>query len=176
MTKPLDELYLTWLYRQVGDTKIKDPNRTYWRLLSQLYKKEFVWLVANDDNRIEDGKDLRFEFVDQSRLRDVDPGWIKLGCSMLELLIGLSRKLAFECEGEPRDWFWHLIDNLGFLGFNDEEHPYHQTFIDERLDQVIWRNYSYDGQGGIFPLKDPREDQRQIELWYQLNAYILEMD
>jgi hypothetical protein len=176
MSKPIDELYLTWLYSQVGDTKIKDSNRTYWKLLRQLYTTEFVWLIPHDDNRIEDGRDLRYEFVDQSKLADVDRGWIRLGCSMLELLIALSRQLAFECEGEPRDWFWHLIRNLELQDYNDAQYSYFQTQIAQRLEQVIWRRYEYNGDGGLFPLKDPHEDQRSVELWYQLNAYVLEMD
>jgi hypothetical protein len=30
------------------------------------------------------------------------------------------------------------------------------------------------GLGGMFPLEDPREDQRAIEIWYQMMAYINE--
>src|SRR5690349_15038133 len=68
---PLDELYYQWLYSQVGSTRLKDRTRTYWRLLKLLFTKEFVWIVPHDDNRIADGTDLRYEFVDHSRLNDV---------------------------------------------------------------------------------------------------------
>lgn len=173
MGKPLDELYFEWLYAQVGDPEIKVPTRTYWRLLKLLFDKEFVWLVANDDNRIEDGKDLRYEFVDEANLKDVDPGWVKLGVSMLELLISLSRALAFEAEGEPRDWFWHLMDNLGLREFNDT-HDFADQEVEDILDRLIWRNYSYSGEGGLFPLRRAERDQRDVELWYQLCAYVLE--
>ena len=174
MEKPLDELYFVWLYGQVGDPGIKNPRRTYWKILKQLYNKEFVWIVPNDDNRVADGRDLRYEFVDQSGLTDVDPGWVNLGCSMLELLIGLSRRLSFEVDGEPRDWFWRLMQNLNLSNYNDRDFiPYSQ--VDCALDTVIWRNYSPDGLGGIFPLRDPHQDQRKIELWYQMHAYLLEV-
>ncbi len=172
MTKPLDELYLFWLYRQVGDPEVKTPTRTYWRLLKTLFKKEFVWLVANDDNRIEDGKDLRYQFIDEEGLVNVDVGWVQLGCSMLELLVGLSRRLAFEADGEPRDWFWHLIENLD-LRYTDA-HQFNAREVDDILDRVIWRTYHQDGRGGLFPLQQAREDQRTVELWYQLSAYVLE--
>jgi len=62
MNEPLDDLYLTWLYSQIGSIKLKQPSRTYWSLFRQLYTKEFVWIIPNDDNRIEDGRDLRFKF------------------------------------------------------------------------------------------------------------------
>lgn len=175
MDGPLDELYFTWLYRQVGDPGIKNPNLTYWRTFRQLYSKEFIWFVPNDDNRIADGKDLRYEFVDDSGLNDVDIGWMGLGCSMLELLIGLSRRLAFEAEGKPRDWFWHMMKNLGLVEYNDR-HPSGEVEVDEILDRVIWRTYRGDGHGGLFPLKNAREDQREVELWYQLSAYVLEAE
>lgn len=173
MSKPLDEMYLEWLYCQVGDPAIKDPTRTYWRMAKTLYTKEFVWLIPNDSNRIEDGKDLRYEFVDQSGLNDVDREWIHLGCSMLELFVGLSRRLAFQADGEPRDWFWQLIVNAGLDEYNDTYRGLEKP-VSEILDRIIWRTYNSDGHGGLFPLQSPERDQREVELWYQLNAYILE--
>lgn len=85
---PLDELYFTWLYSQVGSVKDRNPSRSYWKILRKLFTKEFVWIVPNDDNRAEDGRDLRLEFLEEHDIQDVDPNWMRLGCSMLELLIG----------------------------------------------------------------------------------------
>jgi hypothetical protein len=174
MDRPLDELYLHWLYSQVVDPEVKNPNRTYWGLLKKLFTKEFIWFVPNDDNRIEDGKDLRFEFVDDAELEDVDIAWVHLGCSMLELLIGLSRRIAFELESSPRDWFWHLLGNLNLQTLNDKR-GFPDAYVDSILDTVIYRTYGPDGFGGIFPLKYAQEDQRKVELWYQLNAYVNEI-
>lgn len=173
MSKPLDELYFVWLYNQVGDSETQNPARTYWRLLKQLFTKEFIWFVENDDNRIEDGKELRFEFVDQSELNDVDSEWLQQDCSMLELFIGLSRRLAFEAEGEPRDWFWHLVRNLNLQKNTDDN--YNEVMVEETLNRVIWRTYEYDGTGGLFPLKYSGRDQRKVELWYQLSEYLLQL-
>lgn len=173
MSKPLDELYLVWLYSQVGDPEVKNRTRTYWRLLKLLFTKEFVWLVPNDDNRIEDGKDLRYEFVDQSGLADVDLHWIHMGVSMLELLVGLSRRLAFMTDCEPRDCFWTLIENIGLRDYNDG-YRFSDHEVEYVLDKIIWRTYDETGRGGLFPLKSAEEDQRGVELWYQMSAYVLE--
>lgn len=173
MTPPLDELYFVWLYSQVANPDKKNPSLTYWRTLKTMHCTEFVWTVPNDDNRLEDGKDLRYEFVDQSGLMDVDPGWIRLGCSMLELLIGLSRRLSFEAGGESRDWFWDMMRNLDFDSFTDK-HPAPEGHVEGVLERIIWRTYDADGRRGIFPLNNPTQDQRHVELWYQLNAYVLE--
>ncbi len=175
MSKPLDELYLSWLYSQVGSVKLKAPSKTYWTLIRQLYTKEFVWLIPNDDNRVEDGRDLRYEFIDSEGIGDVDPDWMTIGCSMLEMLIGLSRRLSFEVEGEPRTWFWHMIETLEIFCTDNDYDKKHYRKVDETLNQVIWRTYSPDGSGGLFPLTDTTQDQREVELWYQLSAYLLEL-
>lgn len=174
--EPIDELYLEWLYSQIGSVKVKNLSWTYWSLCRQLFKKEFVWFVPNDDNRVEDGRDLRHHFISETHA-DVDRDWMEMECSFLELLIGLARRLAFEAEGEPRDWFWLMLRNLGLDHFNDAVFgPKHEKIVDEAMDRVIWRRYSRDGDGGLFPLRDSVKDQRKVELWYQLNAYIIEND
>jgi hypothetical protein len=173
VTKPLDELYLEWLYPQVASARLKNPARTHWKLIRKLYTTEFVWFVPNDDNRVEDGRDLRYEFIDACGIQDVDPAWLNLGCSMLEMFIGLSRRLSFQGEGEPRDWFWHMMTNLDLYVHNDKG-----VFPDDRvtdiLNAIVWRTYEPDGRGGVFPLRHAEHDQRDVELWYQLCAYLVE--
>ena len=144
--------------------------------MRHLYTKEFVWLIPNDDNRVEDGRDLRYEFMDDESIDEVDPDWMHLGCSVLEMLIGLSRRLAFEAEGEPRDWFWKLLENVGLPLISDADYDQHKEQIDIAFDRVIWRRYDADGYGGLFPLRNPDKDQRKVELWYQAASYILEHD
>lgn len=171
----LDELYFVWLYSQVGSEKDRNRSRTHWNLLRQFQQTEFIWIVPNDDNRAEDGRDLRHEFIHANQLEDIDPDWLRLGCSMLELLIGLSRRLAFEDDGKPRDWFWVMVQNLNLKQYTDQS-PLPVKTVDDALQRVIWRTYNPDGIGGLFPLMGAFDDQRRIELWYQLSAYLLEDD
>lgn len=170
MNEPLDELYLSWLYEIIADPDAAAPSKSYWKLAHHMYTKEFQWVIRNDENRIEDGRDLRGVFIEDLGL-DVDPSWLHLGCSMLEMLIGLSRRLSFLADGEPYDWFWHLVNNLG-IAFNDRQ--YRANVVEEALECVIWRTYRPNGRGGLFPLRRPHRDQRDEELWHQLNAYVLE--
>lgn len=172
MNAPLDELYLTWLYEEVADSEIASPSGTYWNLLRYLYETEYVWIVANDDNRWEDGRFLREEFIEDLELDVEDSLWMNLECSMLEMMVALSRRLSFLGEGEPREWFWHLIDNLGLHITDRQRFP--KSRVQEVLNTVIWRTYDADGTGGLFPLQNPRGDQRKIELWVQMNSYLLE--
>lgn len=172
MNKPLDELYLNWLYEFVADPNVANPSHTYWNLIHALYTKEYIWLIPNDDNRMEDGRFLREEFNEDLGLDNVDPDWMDLGCSMLEMMIALSRRLSFQGGGEPRGWFWHLIDNLGLHISDRQRFP--KSRVEEVLDRQNWRTYHPSGAGGLFPLRHPDRDQRDVELWTQLNTYLLE--
>lgn len=177
MSAQLDEQYFTWLYGLVSSVKIKNRSRTYWSLTRQLYQKEFIWIIPNDDNRVEDGRDLRQEFIDACQINDLDHNWLNMGCSMLEMLIGLSRRLSFEADGVPDVWFWHLIETMELRQYSDRNYDDDiRKEIDEVLDRIIWRNYEPNGHGGLFPLTHTMKDQRKVELWYQLCAYLLELE
>lgn len=160
--------YFNWLYSLVASTSNPNPSRSYYQLLEQMHIKRFVWFIPNDDNRIADGLELRYEFHNGPLESDEY-------CSFLEMLIALSRRAAFETDQEPAEWFWHLTNNLGLREYSDEIfmdiEPGEVRYI---LDRVVDREYDRSGQGGLFPLRDPEEDQTKVELWYQLSSYLLE--
>lgn len=176
MTSTLDDRYFEWLYSNVAATRNRNPSRSYWKLLRQLYTKEFVWLIPNDDNRMEDGKELRYEFLDVEGIDEIDRNWMDLGCSMLEMLIALARRASFEYDRmTPVEWFGIFLHNLELDRYNDLAYDSRVSRqIDEVLDRVIFRSYSPNGHGGVFPLQHTTRDQRKVELWYQLAEYVLE--
>lgn len=172
--KSWHELYFDWLRTQLGITANPNPKRRHWLLLEQLINTPFLWTVPNDDNRIEDGKELRLEFVHDYA---ADPGIMESECSMLEMLVALCRRLSFEAEGDVDEWFWELMENIDLRQFTDEVYEdYEETIdrVDLALRKVIDRTYAPDGYGGLFPLKHPGCDQRTVEIWYQMGAYLLE--
>lgn len=177
MNEPLDELYMRWLYRQVASEHKRSLLRSYWKLMRKLYTTEFVWFIANDDNRVEDGKALRTMFLDAEGVDAdiVDAEWLEIGCSFLEMLVALSHRLYFDTNTPARDWFWHMLTNLG-LAMSNDKNPMEDDEIDEILASVVFRTYEANGQGGLFPLRNPESDQREIEIWYQLSAYLGEME
>lgn len=175
MTGTVDDRYFEWLYGLVGAVRNRNPARSYWSLTRVLYTKEFVWLVANDDNRVADGKELRHEFMNEQGSDGVTEEWLGLGCSVMEILIVMARMAAFETDVSPVEWFWTFIKHLGFAQLTDEVYsPVAEDVIDDVLNQFIYRTYAPDGTGGLFPLNAPAEDQRRVELWYQLAAYLVD--
>lgn len=171
-----DFLYFNWLVSQIEVNSVK----TYNGLFEKMHETEFVWVVPRDDNRVFDGLDLRTEFVDNThgwKLEDI----LKLdvmtgkGASVLEVLIALSRRVAFTAGGEAPWWAWQLIGNLGLYRFPDPFNKRKSEKVEEILDALIWRTYQRNGEGGFFPLNDPTEDQTKVEIWYQMNQYAMEI-
>lgn len=177
MSAPLDEEFLTWLYSQVGYPEAKNRSLTYWKLFRQLYTIEFVWLIRNDDTRLEDAKRLRLEFLSDAGIdeRDVDPCWLDIGCSVLELMVAMARRLEFQADETAHYWFWNLVENLGLRRYTDATKKYPHQRVEDIVYTVIFRQYTPHGAGGFFPLRGPCVDQRNVELWYQLSAYVLEL-
>ena len=157
----------------------------YTQLLDELHNIEFYSLIPNDHNRGSDGNALRDEFIEE-----VGPTWTpslpRFECSVLEMMIGLSYRLEFETaltrwEKTPSEWFWVLVDNLGLTEFTDANmfnSSDHIGNIRRDINGIVAcmlsRCYDYNGYGGLFPLRRTKKDQRRVEIWYQMSAYILE--
>lgn len=170
----LDDRYLGWLYSRVGAARNRNPARSHWNLLNQLYRKPYSWTILNDSNRARDGVDLREEFLQEFEI-DRDELWLELDCSFLEMLMALSERASFLDDGSALGWFWKLMENIELDKYTDEVYNDHiAEEVEQALDRVIQRTYSRDGTGGLFPLRYAKTDQRRVELWYQLNAYLLE--
>lgn len=149
---------------------VAERTGSYSDLIRLLGTKEFVWLVPHDDNRIGDGLDVRRGVQELSGVEgDLGP------CSVLEVLIGISRRLSFVADGPESRWAWELLCNLELDKFKDPIGTRRKAMIDEILEALVWRTYSSDGQGGFFPLAWPEQDQRTVELWYQMEYYVSEI-
>jgi len=165
--------YFYWLVEQTHTGGHQE--HTYNDVLSLLYQKEFVWLVANDDNRMEDGRDLRGEFLREANA----PIRITIGhfgyISVLEVLVALSRRLSFVAGEQAEGWAWQLMENLDLHRMSDPLSNRKAKKADEILERLVWRTYDADGQGGFFPLQNSERDQTKVEIWYQMQAYVGEI-
>lgn len=174
MNEPIEDVYFNWLYTKVASVECPTPSLTHWTLLNFLHSTEFVWLVSGDDNRVEDGLDLRREFYKVVQLElDEELSWYNLGCSVLEMLISFARRAEFQTTISTREWFWIFLENLGLSDLNDAADDI-VLKANESLDIFIWRAYDSSGHGGLFPIKNTRHDQRKIEIWYQFCEYLVD--
>jgi len=174
MEEPIEEVYFKWLYSKVASVAVPTPSLTYYTLLRDLHCTEFVWLVTGDDNRAADGMELRREFLRQAYLEQ-DPAWMSIPCSVLEMLIAFSRRASFQTDWPERDWFWIFMHNLDLAELNDAMDDVTQITY-EVMNQFVWRTYLYDGTGGLFPMREPLQDQRKLELWYQFFEWLVDQE
>lgn len=165
--------YFRWLQDQVMYKEMKRSGRSYLYLLKYMRNVQFTWSVDYDVNRASDGKYLRHRFRDESGL----DGDIKGACSFLEMCVALAIRMnddIFEPDpkARPARWFWIMMENCGLDKYTDD--CFSEQEVGIIIDRIIKRRYRKDGKDGLFPLRNPKKDQREVEIWYQMQAYILE--
>ena len=170
MVEPFENLYFNWLCAKVSYTENPAPSNVYDNLLRVLHNTEFVWIVSGDMNRAEDGRELREEFQASSHYPAVDI-WLEFPCSILEMLIAFSRRAEYMTDIPAKEWFWEILDNLRLAEYTNAAMHYGADPTPILYD-FVWRQYSPSGEGGMFPLHEPKEDQREVEIWYQFAEYL----
>lgn len=176
MNEAVEDIYFNWLCAKVEHVENPTPSLTHWKLLKKLHHTKFVWILSGDDNRAQDGVDLRYVFLTEAGI-DVDPEWYEIDCSMLEMLIAFAKRLEWQTDYSQKHWFWMMLGNLDIQDLNDAKFNRRaEEIVDEILDSFIWRTYDYNGLGGLFPLREPEHDQTGVEIWYQFCEYLIEQD
>ena len=154
-------------------------NRNYVELARYLHSCEFKAKLPADKNRCMDGMQLRVDFMNIHG--EYGSATNRSGCTMLELLISIANRMSFLMHGNQANhrtgyYFFVLIRNLRLERFTDENwfDKGGDFFVEDAVWRIVNREYSYDGSGGLFPLKAPKEDQRCVEIWYQMHAWLSE--
>lgn len=172
-----DDPYFDWLCRKVGIGEEK----SYYILAHTLHMMAFRpgSRIETDWNRAQDGLALRVEFMEKHG--ETGTAINRGPCSMLEFLVGLAKRMSFVmCEDEADvgektgHYFWKLIRNLRLLKLDDERYSMlnGDFFVQEAVDRVLLRTYEADGDGGLFPLRGDHGDQRNTEIWYQMQLWL----
>ena len=169
--------YIHWLRGLVE----RNPGPSFNILFDAAWNTVYEFHIPNDDNRAEDGLKLRERFELESSLRLPDLG----ECRILEFLIALAIRLnesVYDHNNPDQTlyWFWELIKNLQLDSY-DDNYPFGDIFseipfgIEQVFARLNERLYAANGgAGGLFPLEEPRADQRHVEVWYQMMAYLAE--
>lgn len=168
------EEYRDWLRGLVAD-----PPGPYADLFFEVaWDTDYSFYIPNDVNRAADGLALRTHYGSES-LEDLPD----LGeCRMLEFLIGVAYRLNeilydFNEPNQVPQFFLMLLNNLDlfpedtiYASAKDAESDFLYSFH-----LINAREYGMDGTGGLFPLTNPSGDQREVEVWYQLQEYVSEL-
>ena len=177
----LNDRYFKWLLGLLG---FKDPINDcgYISMLSYLYSKDFKLtdpIVGHDDNRLDDGFDLRAQY--SNNFTDPEfPEVFEEPVTVLEVLtafaVRIDDDIMYDGALHASKWFFIMIDNLGMTNFTDDRLGLNWTIDDEEQIIDIWmsRQYGIDGKGSIFPIKNTAFDQKNLEMWYQMQEWFRE--
>lgn len=176
-----DPGYMAYLRSHVELNDFVGRGRTYLGLLKHLNQTDFVSYIDMDVNREEDAFSLRayylnevFQLPDGSFTTDTCP-------SVLEVMIALAERIdgiaSVDYIPTSPDWFWEMCDNAGYLVYTDEyllRNPYARAEMEAITQQIIEREFEPNGNGSWFPLERPEKDQRDVQIWEQMYAYLRE--
>lgn len=170
--------YFNWLSGLVCGKRYS-KQVSYSKLLMFLHNTDFRYSIPKDQNRAEDGIDLRYRFailLDHEVSPDVILDYLGGPCSVFEMMVAL----AIRCEENIMDdsdigdrtgqWFWGMITNLGLGSMTNTR--FDRQYADEVVNRFLDRNYEPDGAGGLFTVRHCVRDLRDVEIWYQLCWYL----
>ena len=170
----INDEYFEWLCELI-DSKRFSKKVSYRKLLIHLHNIEFTWFISRDDNRADDGIQLRRRFaLYRDDMAVID--YIQGPCSVLEMMVAL----AVRCEEWIMDntqmgdrtgqWFWGMVNNLGLSPMRDS--GFDRDYVDDAIARLLNREYEPDGRGGLFTVKHCEYDMRTVEIWTQLSWYL----
>lgn len=170
----MTDLYFDWLVGIVCDPKHKIKN--YYSLLHHLYLTEFTWIIDRDENRAAYGLDLRKEYEYQTGdiygYGEIDE-LLNGSCSLLEMLVALAiqcEDIMFDGTNRTNKWFWIMLENMAIDDCTEQD--YDSNYVDDRIDILLNRTYERNGRGGLFYIRNCKEDLRKVEIWYQCSWFL----
>ena len=170
--------YFNWLYNIVCGIRHAEQI-SYRKLLMYLHGIDFHYTILRDQNRAQDGIDLRRRF---GLVHDLDGDVDRIvedlegPCSVLEMMVAL----AIRCEETIMDdasigdrtgqWFWEMVVSLG-LGYMTDDR-FDRRLADEVIHTFLDRKYEPNGKGGLFTIRHCDRNLRSVEIWVQMCWYL----
>ena len=111
MDRYFEDEYFQWLSALV-------KNKSHRRLLRLLFETSYIFRKPMDENRAEDGIQLRYEFLYERGIDERDFPYLHEPCNLFEMIFALARRLSLIMEGpcyqdDSDIWFWRMVSNLG---------------------------------------------------------------
>lgn len=175
MGKLLKERYFEWMCDLVYDSRSPKKYDLLFRCLDSI---PFTYILEMDENRAQDGLDLRYRFGYEC---DVDGNDIyeyldREPCSVLEMIVALSFRIEEDIMGNEsvgnrtNKWFWTMIENLGLASMSNDN--FDEYYTKRVINKFLDRNYKRNGEGGLVTLHNCSRDLREVEIWDQVMLYL----
>lgn len=169
--------YFDWIYDLMCKNRYS-KNIAYRKLLSLLHSTEFIYILPRDENRANDGINLRFRFAHDCGYNyrlDVEKA-LDGPCSVLEMMVALAIRCEETIMDDPRigdrtsQWFWGMVVNLGLGSMTDDN--FDKRYSKMVIERFLRREYESNGKGGLFTIRHCDHDLRDVEIWNQLCWYL----
>lgn len=167
--------YFDWMVDIVSHGRFH-KSISYRKLFTLLHNTEFRYSVKNDDNRYEDGMDLRYRFAYSNQDLQNAEFYLRGPCSVLEMIVALALRCEEGIMDDPAmgnrtaQWFWGMVVNLGLGGMTDE--IFDREYAEQIVTRFLDREYEPNGKGGLFYVRNTTRDLRDVEIWYQMCWYL----
>lgn len=174
MTSNIRDVYFSWLCDIV-----RPMSGSYNLLLGYLDRVNFNYRIPPDQNREEDGINLRYRFGQEYGYDDVTVCNFldNRPCSMLEMMAAL----CIRCENIMEDldvgvqyfrWFCVMLNSSRLVELTDDR--FDVVIANSIIENLEARTYSSNGVGGLFTTNQPNVDMRTLEIWDQMCVYLNE--
>lgn len=172
--------YFEWLTSMVDPFSSRGNHGRFFTILQNMV---YVPVMELDNNRVSDGIGLRDVYVRNYDIHVDSDLLIDSPCSVLEFLVALASRMNYiysqTSENCTYEMFWDMMSNIGFdyYATTDDSfalRPETESELKNAIEAVIYRKYSPDGSGNLFKIENPKHDQRDVEVWYQMNQYLIE--
>lgn len=170
--------YFNWLFNIVCRKRFS-KDISYKKLITHLHNVKFKWTIPEDSNRALDGIELRWRFACETgreKSFNIISRDLSGDCSVLEMLVALAIRCEETIMDDPRvgdrtgQWFWGMVSNLGLGGMTDS--CFDKQEANDKLEIFMNREYSPNGKGGLFTIRNCKYDLRDVEIWKQLCWYL----
>lgn len=171
----LTDAYFEWMYQLV----FPDQNDiSYRRLCMYLNNLTFYPRLPRDENRAQDGIDLRYRFGYEQQHIQPEIGTLLdcKPCSVFEMMVALALRMEEDIMTNPEMgnrlplWFAEMLHSLGLENMSDDQ--FNRQTVMEVVRRFMEGEYESDGRGGLFTIPSCRRDLRTVEIWYQMNWYL----
>lgn len=172
----MDELWEDYLQYLIWRCNLQ-KERGMERIFETLHDLEFTYVMDRDENRYADGVELRDDYEIPDCFMDLEDEFLDRNCSVLEMLIALSIRVDDDFIGDPaephpEDFFIEMIENLKLDRYSGRS--FYEKDVIKIIQRWLERRFNQDGCGSPFPLRHDKRNQRDLEIWDQMNSYISE--
>lgn len=172
----LEQQYYGWLCHMVCKG-VRIRYSTYTKLLYFLYNTPFEYKLDMDYYRAQDGINLRYQFGKECHIdpEDVSGYLTDKFCTVLEMFISVAIRIDYILRDPDGDstvgaWFWEIIDNLELDQYSDS--TFDEKAVSRIVRNLLNRDYTHEGVGGMFPIIGIKTDMRNVDIWYQAMWYL----